>query len=140
MARGPISARPSCEANRIDDVIIFNSLTKSDHESLVKLYVDEFANRLLSEKAIGLTIKGSVYKYLVSKGYNANFGARYLKRTVEKLVEYPISDMIVNREVKEGNTIVISAVRNDLKFKVNHRRSEERRVGKECRSRWSPYH
>lgn len=105
--------------NRIDDVIIFNSLTKSDHESLVKLYVDEFANRLLSEKAIRLTIKGSVYKYLVSKGYNANFGARYLKRTVEKLVEYPISDMIVNREVKEGNTIVISAVRNDLKFKVN---------------------
>lgn len=104
--------------NRIDDVIIFNSLTKSDHESLVKLYVGELSKRILDEKNIEISVEKSVYKYLVSKGYNANFGARYLKRTVEKLVEYPISDMIVNREVKSGNTIVISAGRNDLKFKV----------------------
>lgn len=104
--------------NRIDDVIIFNALTKSDHEALVKLYVDDLSERISSEKSIELKVKKSVYKYLVSKGYNANFGARYLKRTVEKLVEYPISDMIVGREVKQGDTIVISAVRNELKFKV----------------------
>ena len=104
--------------NRIDDVIIFNSLTKSDHESLVKLYVDDLSQRILDEKNIVISVKKSVYKFLASKGYNANFGARYLKRTVEKLVEYPISDMIVNREVNSGDTIVISAGRSDLKFKV----------------------
>lgn len=104
--------------NRIDDVIIFNALTKSDHESLVKLYVDDLSKRILDEKNIVISVKKSVYKYLASKGYNANFGARYLKRTVEKLVEYPISDMIVNREVNSGDTIVISAGRSDLKFKV----------------------
>lgn len=104
--------------NRIDDVIIFNALTKSDHESLVKLYVDDLSKRILDEKNIVISVKKSVYKYLASKGYNPNFGARYLKRTVEKLVEYPISDMIVNREVNSGDTIVISAGRNDLKFKV----------------------
>lgn len=105
--------------NRIDDVIIFNALTKSDHESLVKLNVDDLAGRLSSEKSIELTVKKSAYKYLVNKGYNENFGARYLKRTVEKLLEYPISDMIVNRELKEGDSLVVSAVRNELKFKVN---------------------
>ncbi|WP_298523272.1 ATP-dependent Clp protease ATP-binding subunit [uncultured Methanobrevibacter sp.] len=104
--------------NRIDDVIIFNSLTKSDNESLVKLYVDDLAQRLMSEKSINLSVKKSVYKFIVKKGYNVNFGARYLKRTVEKLLEYPISDMIVNREVKEGDTIVVSAVQNELEFKV----------------------
>ncbi len=104
--------------NRIDDVIIFNSLTKSDHESLVKLYVDDLSRRILDEKNIVISVKKSVYKYLANKGYNANFGARYLKRTVEKLVEYPISDMIVNREVNSGDTIVISAGKSDLKFKI----------------------
>lgn len=104
--------------NRIDDVIIFNSLTKSDHESLVKMYVDDLAGRMMSERSIELTVKNSVYKYLASKGYNENFGARYLKRTVEKELEYPISDMIVNGEVKQGDTLAVSTVRNELKFKV----------------------
>lgn len=105
--------------NRIDDVIIFNSLTKSDNESLVRLYVDELGQRISKEKSIQLNVKKSAYKYLVNKGYNPNFGARYLKRTVEKLLEYPISDMIINRQVKQGDTIVVSAAQKELKFKVN---------------------
>jgi ATP-dependent Clp protease ATP-binding subunit ClpC len=104
--------------NRIDDVIIFNSLTKSDHEALVKMYVDDLAKRMSKERSIELKVKKSVYKYLVKKGYNANFGARYLKRTVEKILEYPISDMIVNGEVKQGDTLVVSIEQNDLEFKV----------------------
>lgn len=105
--------------NRIDDVIIFNSLTKADNEALVNLYIDELSERIYSEKSIKLKIKSSVYKYLVDKGFNKNFGARYLKRTVEKAIEYPISDMIVNDEVKSGDIIEISTSNNDLKFKVS---------------------
>ena len=91
--------------NRIDDVIIFNPLTKADNESLVRLYIDEINERLFSEKTIELKVKNSVCKYLVDKGYNKKFGARYLKRTVEKALEYPISDMIINGEVKKGDII-----------------------------------
>lgn len=104
--------------NRIDDVITFSSLTKSDNESLVNLYVNELNERIFSEKSIKLKVKSPVYKYLVDKGYNKNFGARYLKRTVEKTLEYPISDMIVNGEVKQGDTIEILISHDDLKFRV----------------------
>ena len=104
--------------NRIDDVIIFNPLTKADNESLVRLYIDEINERLFSEKTIELKVKNSVCKYLVDKGYNKKFGARYLKRTVEKALEYPISDMIINGEVKKGDIIEISAINNNLEFKV----------------------
>ncbi|MDO5825142.1 MAG: ATP-dependent Clp protease ATP-binding subunit [Methanosphaera sp.] len=104
--------------NRIDDVIIFNSLTKSDYSHLVKLYVDDLAKRLLSERGIKLKVKESVYEYIADKGYDENFGARYLNRCVERYLEYPISDMIVNGEAIEKDTIVVSAGHDDLNFDI----------------------
>ena len=104
--------------NRIDDVVTFNRLTKTDHNYLVKLYVNDLAKRLLSERGIGLDVKESVYEYIADKGYNENFGARYLNRSVERLLEYPISDMIVNGEVIDGEMIIVSTGYDKLSFEI----------------------
>lgn len=104
--------------NRIDDVIVFNSLTKSDQKDLVKLYVKELSERIYSEKSIELDVDESAYEYLTNKGYNENFGARYLKRAIEKELEYPISDMIIDADVESGDTILILMSNQELKFKV----------------------
>ena len=104
--------------NRIDEAIMFNPLTKDDHNYLVKSYVDDLAKRLLSERSIKLDVEKSVYGYIVDKGYNETFGARYLNRTVERLLEYPISDMIVKGEVIKEDTIVVSTGPDELNFEI----------------------
>jgi len=101
--------------NRIDEIIIFNYLGKSEIEKIVNLELDKVAGRLKS-KNISLNFSEPVKALLVKKGFNPSFGARPLKRVIQKLVLDPLSLKIVVGEIKEGSTIIVDADNEKVVF------------------------
>jgi ATP-dependent Clp protease ATP-binding subunit ClpC len=101
--------------NRIDDVIIFHPLTQEHLKSIVELLIREVEKRL-SERKIKLEVNEEAKAWLVQKGYDPVFGARPLRRAIQKYVESPISTSILQSEFKEGDTVAISVQEDDLSF------------------------
>lgn len=92
--------------NRIDEVIIFNRLTEENLEQIVEIQV-KYLQKRLAEKEIELALTEKVKKYLEQEGYDLVYGARLLKRTIQKLVENPLAEKIIAGEIKEGNKVKI---------------------------------
>jgi len=101
--------------NRIDDVIVFHPLTQENLKSIVGLLVREVEQRL-AERKIKLEVSGEARGWLVQKGYDPMFGARPLRRAVQRYVENPISTKILEGEFKEGDTIAIGLKEDSLSF------------------------
>jgi ATP-dependent Clp protease ATP-binding subunit ClpC len=101
--------------NRIDDVIIFHPLTEEHLKKIVDLLIREVENRL-AERNIKLEVTEEAKAWLVQKGYDPVYGARPLRRAIQRYVENPISTKILQGEFKEGDTIVISLEGDNLKF------------------------
>jgi len=109
--------------NRIDEVIVFKSLTKEEIKKIADLMLDE-VGILLKEQKIDLEVKDKAREILVKEGYDPNFGARPLRRTIEKLIENPISEKILASEFKEGDCIVINAKDNKIIFSKKRKRKK----------------
>jgi ATP-dependent Clp protease ATP-binding subunit ClpC len=101
--------------NRIDDVIIFHPLTKENLKSIVELLIRE-VERGLAERNIKLEVNEEAKAWLVQKGYDPMYGARPLRRAIQKYVENPISTKILQGEFKEGDTIAVSLKEDNLSF------------------------
>jgi ATP-dependent Clp protease ATP-binding subunit ClpC len=101
--------------NRIDDVIIFHPLTQDNLKTIVGLLVHEVEQRL-AERKIKLEVNEEARAWLVRKGYDPVYGARPLRRAVQKYVENPISTKILQGEFKEGDTITIGLKEDNLSF------------------------
>lgn len=97
-------------------MVQFRELNENDFENLVNLCMDDISKRVLSDKNIKIEYDASVSKYLASQGFNKNFGARYLNRSVEEQIEYPIADLIINEKLKRGYTLKISTSKKGLEF------------------------
>ena len=101
--------------NRIDDVIIFHPLTKEHLKSIVDLLIRE-VERGLAERNIKLEVNEEAKAWLVQKGYDPVYGARPLRRAIQKYAENPISTKILQGEFKEGDTIAVSLKEDNLSF------------------------
>jgi ATP-dependent Clp protease ATP-binding subunit ClpC len=101
--------------NRIDDIITFHQLTKEHLKSIVDLLILEVEKRLADRK-IKLEVNEEAKAWLVQKGYDPMYGARPLRRAIQKYVENPISTRILQGEFKEGDTIAISLKEDNLSF------------------------
>jgi ATP-dependent Clp protease ATP-binding subunit ClpC len=101
--------------NRIDDVIVFHPLTKEHLKRIVDLLVHEVERRL-SERKIKLEVNEEAKGWLVQKGYDPVYGARPLRRAIQKYVENPISTKILQGEFKEGDTVAIILQEDELSF------------------------
>ena len=93
--------------NRIDDVIVFNSLDKNDINKIIDIEMDSLLNRI---DTLGYTVKISeeAKNFIADKGFDAKFGARPLKRAIQKYFEDPLSEEIISAQIKEGDTIKVS--------------------------------
>ena len=87
--------------NRLDDIIMFNPLTKNDARSIAQLEIDNLVKRL-KENEMTLTISGEVKQHVVDKGFDAQFGARSLKRAIQHEVEDALCDYIVEHPDKHS--------------------------------------
>jgi ATP-dependent Clp protease ATP-binding subunit ClpC len=102
--------------NRIDDTIVFHALSKEDITSIVRMMVNRI-NTQLGEKSIQLEPTEAALDLLVEKGYDATYGARQLRRTIQKLVEDPLAEAIVRGQFGDGARIEVDAQGQDLVFR-----------------------
>jgi ATP-dependent Clp protease ATP-binding subunit ClpC len=93
--------------NRIDDVIVFKSLDKEDIKKIVELPIIEVIERV-KEMGYNLSIDETLKEFLVEKGYDEKYGARPLNRAIQKYVEDPISEKVLENLLNIGDNIVIS--------------------------------
>jgi ATP-dependent Clp protease ATP-binding subunit ClpC len=102
--------------NRIDDIIVFKSLTKENLHEIVQIEIDNFINRL-KEKGIKLGLSEDSFALLIEKGFDPVYGARPLKRTIQRLLEDPLAEDIISRRFKEGSEIKVERQGDGLVFK-----------------------
>jgi ATP-dependent Clp protease ATP-binding subunit ClpB len=108
--------------NRVDDIIIFNPLGKEQLTRIVDLRLEDL-RRLLAERKISIELTDAARDLVFSEGYDVNYGARPLKRAIQKLIQDPLALKILDGEVQQGDHVVVDAVAGEhrMKFKVSHR-------------------
>jgi ATP-dependent Clp protease ATP-binding subunit ClpC len=117
--------------NRIDDVIVFKSLDKENIKRIVDIPLSEVVGRV-KEMGYVLKIEDTLKEYLVEKGYDEKYGARPLNRAIQKYVEDPISEKVLEGELSIGDTITISYntkiedVKVDIKKPKNSKKKEDK--------------
>ena len=99
--------------NRLDETIMFKPLTKDNLSGIINLIVSELNDRL-SEKRITVELTASAVKYIIDEAYDPVYGARPLKRYVQKYVETAAAKLILADKVREGGTIEIDAMDDGL--------------------------
>ena len=92
--------------NRVDAVIVFKPLTKEDIKKIVDLEIGKLAKRL-EEQKLSIELTEEAREFLAEKGYDPNFGARPLKRAIQRYVEEPLSEAILEGRFKMGDTVVV---------------------------------
>ena len=93
--------------NRLDDIIVFRPLSRENLESIIEYELKKVRTRLV-DRGIKLELDASAKEFLISKGYNPDFGARPLRRAIEQLVEDPLSEGILRGDFKQGQTVRIT--------------------------------
>lgn len=99
--------------NRIDEMIVFHPLTEEDLKEIVTILMSDVTKRL-GERDLQLEITPEAMKLLVKEGSDFTMGARPLKRAIQRLIEDPVSDLILKGDAKEGKTIKADAKDNNL--------------------------
>lgn len=99
--------------NRIDDIILFNALELQDVVKIAKISISQLEERLTDQK-IKLVISDDAINHVARKGYDPVMGARPLARAIQDLITTPISEMIVNAKIKEGDSININLKNNSI--------------------------
>ncbi len=107
--------------NRVDDIIIFNALGIEQLSKIVELRLEDL-RRLLAERKISIELTEAAKRTLFAQGYDFSYGARPLKRAVQKLIQDPLAMKILDGEVLYGDHVVVDAGSGDrLTFKVERR-------------------
>ncbi len=101
--------------NRIDEIVIFNPLRKKDIEKIVDIQIKEIEERL-RERNIKLEIEPSARAYLAKEGFSSEFGARPLKRLMQKVILDKLADKIIRGEFKDGGDIKVNFKADSLVF------------------------
>jgi ATP-dependent Clp protease ATP-binding subunit ClpC len=101
--------------NRIDDIIVFRPLLREDLVKIVEIELEHVAQRL-KDQNIMLEISAEAKDFLVEKGFDPVFGARPLKRTIQRFLEDPLASEIISRRFKDGSTIKVGRKNEELIF------------------------
>ena len=103
--------------NRIDEIIVFRALTEAQLVDITELLLDRLERRLRAQH-IELEFSEGAVKLLAREGYDPEFGARPLARTIQRLVENELSRMVLSGEAEPGDKVHVEADGNELKFDV----------------------
>jgi ATP-dependent Clp protease ATP-binding subunit ClpB len=101
--------------NRIDEIILFHRLQKSEMARIVDIQVKRLA-KLLEERKIEIVLEPAARDWLADKGWDPAYGARPLKRVIQKSVQDPLAEMILSGRIRDGEKVVVSAGKQGLKF------------------------
>ena len=93
--------------NRLDDVIVFHRLTESDAAKIAEKMVDGLSKRLLEQRGISLVVTDGALKKLVEEGYDSQYGARPLKRVIQRQIEDRLSEEILLGKIENGQRVTV---------------------------------
>ncbi len=100
--------------NRVDDIITFKSLTRKNLVGIVNIMIKDLATELFRKEII-LEVSDSAKELILEKGYEPKFGARPLRRTIEKYIQNPIASLVIRGEAKKHCKIIVSAENGEFK-------------------------
>ena len=105
--------------NRIDDIIVFNSLEREDIHSIIDIELDKLLHRI-SDLGYTLKLSNKAKDYIADKGFDKKYGARPLKRAIQKYIEDALAEEIVNSKLSEGDTIAmdLDEKKDELTIKI----------------------
>ena len=101
--------------NRVDEIILFHRLKKADMGRIVDIQMARL-QKLLDERKIVITLDPHAREWLADKGWDPAYGARPLKRVIQKSVQDPLAEMILAGQIKDGEKVTISAGKQGLTF------------------------
>jgi ATP-dependent Clp protease ATP-binding subunit ClpC len=101
--------------NRVDEIIIFNNLTVQDVEHIVDLQMEEIAERL-TERGLAVELTDAARQWLAHEGFDSQFGARPLRRALQRYVESPLSVKLLRGDFERGDLVVVDAGEEGLTF------------------------
>ena len=92
--------------NRIDDLILFNSLSKEDIHKIIDIELSKLYKRI-DELGFNIELTDKAKDFIAEKGYDAKYGARPLKRSIQKYLEDPLAEQIIQHEIGDGDKLVV---------------------------------
>ena len=101
--------------NRIDEIILFHRLKRDQMGRIVDIQIERLA-KLLEDRKIAVTLDAKARDWLAEKGYDPAYGARPLKRVIQKYVQDPLAELILSGQIKDGEKVKVSAGRDGLVF------------------------
>jgi ATP-dependent Clp protease ATP-binding subunit ClpB len=103
--------------NRIDEIITFHRLTRDDLKQIIKIQLG-FLTERLKDRGLTITLQPEVLEYLAEVGYDPDFGARPLKRSIQREIMDPLAIKLLTSEIKDGQEVVVSKDSNNLVFEA----------------------
>ncbi len=110
--------------NRIDDVVIFNSLTREHIFEIINILMKGVMKRLVT-LGFSLELTDAAKDFIADKGYDVQFGARPLHRSIQKYLEDPLAEEILNMNVKQGDTLIADLDKENSKITFTLKETEE---------------
>ena len=104
--------------NRVDETILFHRLKRTDMAGIVSIQLKRL-EALLEDRKILLKLDDSAVEWLANEGYDPAYGARPLKRAIQKFIQDPLAEKLLAGEIQDGETVWVSAGDNDLKFSAS---------------------
>ncbi|MGB9809793.1 MAG: AAA family ATPase, partial [Caldanaerobacter sp.] len=101
--------------NRVDEIIVFHPLSKEHIEKIADIMIKEL-NKRLEENNIKLEFTPEAKEEIIKQGYDPNYGARPLRRVIQRIVENQLSELMLQGEVKPGDELIVTAEDGKIKF------------------------
>ena len=120
--------------NRLDDMIVFHQLERNDLVKIVDLEMAKVVERVRA-KDIKVHLDATAVEFLIDKGYDPTYGARPMRRAVEKYLEDPLAEEFLRGNIKQGDTLDVHAAGERLAFKVTRPEQNEPASGSPLKSR-----
>jgi ATP-dependent Clp protease ATP-binding subunit ClpB len=111
--------------NRVDEIVTFHPLTKEDLKKIVDIQLER-VSKLMAQRNLTLKVDSSARAYLAEEGYDPDFGARPLKRTIQREVQDPLALKVISGEISEGDTVKVSKGADGLEFETIESKKSEK--------------
>ncbi|HEX9920421.1 MAG TPA: ATP-dependent Clp protease ATP-binding subunit ClpC, partial [Candidatus Methylomirabilis sp.] len=105
--------------NRIDEVIVFHPLDREHLTRIVDLMISRIQEQL-EEKSLSLYLEDDAKGFLIQEGYDPTYGARPLRRAIERYIEDPLAEEVLKGKFAEGGTILVKLGQGTLRFELSH--------------------
>jgi ATP-dependent Clp protease ATP-binding subunit ClpA len=100
--------------NRVDDIIVFNALTREHLSRIVDIQLNNVAE-LLKDRKINLEVTQAAREAIIAEGFDPQYGARPMRRAIQRLIQDPLALKLINGEFAEGDTVLADVKQGDVK-------------------------